>query len=199
LVLLTPLLSSFPHSLPPSPKQAADRDPIHPPPSSQHQPYNPRLPSYGAVHEENDDVPTGARGGGAAGWNHDLSRSSSPEHGRGTNGQYYHHHYQREQEVEDWKNGGSHPLYPSSFSSSSAAAAAAASADNNNNGTALESLSARGIWFLLFLPYLTLTLAHLVDTHPQYRVSSLQPIPPQIYPSIYALPRGNTTTEGGGQ
>ncbi|TFJ86748.1 hypothetical protein NSK_001836 [Nannochloropsis salina CCMP1776] len=47
-----------------------------------------------------------------------------------------------------------------------------------NNATALESLSARGIWLLLFLPYLTLALALLIDAHPQYRFTSGYAFPP---------------------
>lgn len=44
-----------------------------------------------------------------------------------------------------------------------------------NKGTALESLTAGGIWALLCTPYLALVLALLIDLRPHYRVATTSP------------------------
>ena len=45
----------------------------------------------------------------------------------------------------------------------------------SNKGTALESLTAGGIWALLFTPYVALVLALLLDLQPHYRVATTTP------------------------
>ncbi len=45
----------------------------------------------------------------------------------------------------------------------------------SNKGTALESLTAGGIWALLTAPYVVMVLALLIDLRPHYRVAATAP------------------------